>query len=224
VAVLAMENAFESLIAETGKLVGQFGPAIRPLVPAIQRVGIAGLAIWVAIDGYEDGGRLEEMGNIGGRIGDWYFPLPPGSIVKPPTGFEPGSPPVPLEGQLAPSRPPIPGPPPIEDYPVPNKPNIIGGISILITTVGSYIGQAIIIANSPGDSKRQPIGEEKAISIGKAVEKALDREARRLLHELKDKALGDRTIDEIMENVIEVFDLYNEQIPREVKKFFTKLF
>jgi len=134
VAVLAMGNALESLIAETGYLVGEIGTAIRPLVPAIQRTGTAGLVIWTAIEGYKEGGRLEEIGNIGGRLGDWFFPLPPGSIVKPPTGFEPGSPPIPLEGQLAPPRPPIPAPPLIEDIRYPIQGGTIGNLGGLVTT------------------------------------------------------------------------------------------
>ena len=141
VAVLAMGNALESLIAETGYLVGEIGTAIRPLVPAIQRTGTAGLVIWTAIEGYKEGGRLEEIGNIGGRLGDWFFPLPPGSIVKPPIGIGSGSPPLPIEAYLPPSRPPYPGPPPIDEIRYPNQTGNIGNLGGLVTTgVGTLIG------------------------------------------------------------------------------------
>ena len=62
--------------------------------------------------------------------------------------------------------------------------------------------------------KRIPASEKQVKSIAKRIERELGKGARREFHDLKDKALGDRTMREALEDAISLYEDAGKDVPR----------
>ena len=61
--------------------------------------------------------------------------------------------------------------------------------------------------------KRIPACEKQVKSMAKRIEKELGKDARREFHDLKDKALGDRTMQEALDDAVSLFEDAGKEVP-----------
>ena len=66
----------------------------------------------------------------------------------------------------------------------------------------------------PEIPKRIPASEKQAVSIAKQIEKDLGKQARREFHDMKDAALGDRTINELRMDAQALYEQFGKEIPK----------
>ncbi|MCP4097094.1 MAG: hypothetical protein GY748_12725 [Planctomycetaceae bacterium] len=61
--------------------------------------------------------------------------------------------------------------------------------------------------------KRIPASEKQVKSMAKRIQKELGKDARREFHDLKDKALGDRTMQEALDDAVSLFEDAGKEVP-----------
>lgn len=63
-------------------------------------------------------------------------------------------------------------------------------------------------------TKRIPASEKQAVSIAKQIEKDLGKPARREFHDMKDAAMGNRTIEELRMDAQALYKQFGKEIPK----------
>ena len=63
-------------------------------------------------------------------------------------------------------------------------------------------------------AKRIPASEKQVKNIAKRIERELGKDARREFHDLKDKALGDRTMREALDDAVSLYEDAGKDVPQ----------
>jgi len=87
---------------------------------------------------------------------------------------------------------------------------ITGSTVITVTGTELLVGGTTIIYMAG----RNPASEKRALDFASRIEQDLGKEARRIFHDLKQPGMGDRTLQELINDAIEVYKQAGRVIPQ----------